>query len=739
MEYIKNEDLTYILNKYHDTSKPWNGLARFRAANAPFPRNNGKDPDEICEMILAQDETLADLPRAIRKARALTLVLEQTRIAADPRDPYPAIQCIDRPLRKTLVDKRVVAYRMQPEWENERRTMEKSGAATIWLDYDHSVPVWERVFSLGFSGLLKDVQRAKAAHEAAGTQTAESVAFFDSIIIAYQGILHFLDRLCEEARLANCERQAAALTHLRVAPPETLYQALLLSYLYFIISEHIDYMQVRSLGQMDTLFRPYFERDLQKGVSEVALRTEWAYYLLQFAAIDNYWGQPMFLGGNDEREQTEINPLSYLILDVYDKMGIYSPKIQIKYNSQTPDAFLKKALDMIRRGHNSIVFISDERIRRSLMRDGASPDAARCANVRGCYEFDVQGGMNMGMYYINLLKPLEYAMHEGRDGRTGEQDGLPCPAEFESFAAFLEEYKRQLKRLLCRVTDLSNKLDCLLTEINPTLLLSATSETALKLAKDPLAGGSRTNNSAMNLGGIATVTDSLCAVRRLVFEDKEMSLTALRHILDSNFEGHGELRTRLLHSSEKYGNGVAFPDALALDILSFAADIVCSTPNAVTRGGHWHLGTHVARQIFDQGAKSIATPDGRLAFTEYSKNASPVQGQAKNGITAAMQTVASIPVSTIASDVCLDAAMHPSAVRGESGLDALLALVRSFDALGGHAVHFNMLDTAVLREAQEHPEQYTDLQIRVSGWNALFNRMSKAEQDAYILQAEAAK
>ena len=739
MEYIKDSDLSYILNKYHDASAPWTGLKRFVPANAPFDPQTGKDPKVICEMILAQDATLADLPRPIRKARALVLVLENTRIAADPRDPYPAIQCMDRPLTKTLVDKRVVAHRIAPEAEAARRAMEKSGAATIWLDYDHSVPVWERIFSLGFPGLLQGVKEARADHEAAGTLTAEAAAMFDSVILAYEGILIFIDRLIAQAmQTAGCQRQAAALRKLRSGTPDTLYEALLLSYLYFMISEHIDHMQVRSLGQMDKLFRPYFERDLARGVSEEELRREWAYYFLQFAAIGNYWNQPMFLGGNDENEQTEICPLSYLILDVYDRMGIYTPKIQIKYNKETPDALLQKALDMIRRGHNSIVFVSDARIRRVLMQEGADADTARTANIRGCYEFDIAGGMNMGMNYVNLLKPLEYAMHEGLDGRTGAPDGLPCPAEFDSFEAFLAEYKRQLKNLLQKVMSLTNTLDCLLTEINPTLLLTATSRTALEHAKDPLAGGAASKNSCINLGGTATVTDSLCAIRRLVFESKEMTLQELRSVLDSNFEGQEPLRRRLLAGEEKFGNGQERPDALALDILSFAAEIVNATPNAVTRGGRWHMGTHVARQIFDQGAKSIATPDGRLAFSEYSKNLSPVQGQAKNGVTAAILSVVKFPTEVIASDACLDAALHPTTVQGADGLAAILGLLRAFDSLGGHAIHFNVLDTSTLRAAQEHPEQYADLQIRVSGWNALFNSMSKSEQDAYILQAEAA-
>ena len=146
----------------------------------------------------------------------------------------------------------------------------------------------------------------------------------------------------------------------------------------------------------------------------------------------------------------------------------------------------------------------------------------------------------------------------------------------------------------------------------------------------------------------------------------------------------------------------------------------------------------MARQIYDQGKKSIATADGRRAFTEYSKNLSPVQGQAKNGVTAAICSAAKLPVEILPGDACVDAALHPSSVQGEGGLAAMLGLLRTLDRLGGHAIHFNVFDTKILHDAQAHPEQYEDLQIRVSGWNVLFNRMERTEQDTYILQAESA-
>jgi formate C-acetyltransferase len=171
----------------------------------------------------------------------------------------------------------------------------------------------------------------------------------------------------------------------------------------------------------------FYERDLARGVSEEEIRRELAYYLLQFTAIGNYWNQPVYLGGEEADGSSSVNELSYLFLDVYDKMGIYNPKIQIKVSERTPRDFLLKALDMVRRSRNSIVFVSDSTVRRALERTGASPEEARLCNITGCYEYSPKGAYHCSMNYLNLLKPLEYALHGGRDGVTGEAAGLACP------------------------------------------------------------------------------------------------------------------------------------------------------------------------------------------------------------------------------------------------------------------------------------------------------------------------
>ena len=415
MEYVKPADYEYIKNKYHDTTKPFNPFQRFIRHDEIFATETGLDGNEIMKKILEQDEKHTNLPHPIRKANAFAFVLNNTRIACDARDKFPAINAIDRPLNATIVNKwkNEVFHEIIPEVGKEMSYLESNGIVTIWPDFDHSLPVWERIFSLGFAGLLHESEQARKSRNL----TPNEDAFFEGIKITYEAIISFIGRLANLAKSTNgSSRLAVALENIQYNPPATFYEALLVNYLYFMLSEHIEGLQVRTIGNFDRLFYSFYKTDLQNGVTESEIREDLAYFLLQFTAIGNYWCQPVFLGGCKKDESTEINELSYLFLDVYDKMGLYNPKIQIKVADSSPKSFLLKALDMIRRGKNSIVFVSDKTIRTALMKRGVSADEARLCNVKGCYEYSPPENMGLGMNYVNLLKPLEYALHEGHDG-----------------------------------------------------------------------------------------------------------------------------------------------------------------------------------------------------------------------------------------------------------------------------------------------------------------------------------
>ena len=738
MEYIKNEDYAYIAGKYHG-NVPFNNMsARFIRNDKLFSACTGMAPADILEGILQQDEALKKLPHPVRKAHAFAYVLKNTRISCDNRDLFPAINMVDRPLNQTVIAawRKEVFCDIIPEIEERRAHLERNGIVTIWPDYDHSVPVWERLFGLGFSGILRESEEARAKKE---NMTEEQTAFFDGIHITYTAILHFIARLEAQAEKQNNPRMAKALKNIKENPPASFYEALLVDYLYFMLCEHIEGLQVRSLSNFDRVFYSFYKKDLENGVSEEQIRKDLAYFLLQFVAIDNYWGQPVYLGGCKEDESTQINELSYLFLDVYDKMGIYNPKIQIKIADSTPKEFMLKALDMIRRGHNSIVFIGDATIRKALENVGYSPEQARLCDIKGCYEYSVQGSYNSpSMNYVSLLKPLEYALHAGCDGVTGVFAGLESPKadEYENFEAFYDAYKAQLSRIIDEVIAITNGFELYLSYINPQSMLSATIPTCLERAKDAMHGGAASNGSGMMFGFMADIADSLSNIKKYVFDSRQLSLAQLRDLLDQNYAGNEIWRRRFLADKDKYGNNKDLPDRFAKDVSEFVCSKVCGRPNSEERGGKWNVGFHVARQSYVQAPHTAASPNGRLKGDELSKNLSASMGMNREGATAAILSITKIDATQFTSDACLDLGILPSAVKGEDGLLAMYGLLMTFIKRGGHAMHINVFDAETLRKAQREPEKYKDLQIRVCGWNVLWNNISKEEQDGFIRQAE---
>lgn len=735
MQYIHDKDYEYISNKYHDTSKPFDPFFRFIRRDEIFSPDTGMDPDDIIAGIRENDALYQTLPHCIRKARAFEYVLKNTRISCDPRDIFPAINMVDRPLNQTLISawRKEVFEEMIPEVNARKIQLEDDGVTTTWPDYDHSTPVWQRLFDLGFVGILAESEAIRASRN---DLTDDQKAFFDSVRITYESIIMFMDRLAAVADATpGSEMMAEALRSLCKRAPQTFYEALLLSYIYFMSDEHVAYLQVRSLSNFDRQLYPFFKSDLDNGVSEDELRRQLAYYFLQFDAIGNYWGQPVYLGGEKADGSTEINQLSYVFLDVYDKMGLYNPKIQIKVAKSTPKEFLLKALDMIRRGHSSIVFVSDDLVRRSLIRnEGATEEEARLAPITGCYEYGVAGGYGCGMNYLNLMKPLEYALHQGKDGVKNVMGGLNCPPveDFSTFEEFFAEYKRQMLYVIDLTVDTVNSFEDYLQYINPQPLLSGTFPKCLESGKDALSGGT----SCLSIGFIGDIADSLAMIKKYVFDKKELTLRELVNMLDNNFEGNERFRLKLLSDREKYGNNKELPDSIAKDIVDLIAKNVQGRPNAKGRGGHWHCSFHVARMSYNQAPMTASSPNGRLIGVELSKNASASMGQNREGATAAILSATKIDATTFVGDYSLDMGLLPSAVKGEDGLEAMYGLLMTFVQKGGHALHINVFDADTLRDAQAHPDKYRDLQIRVCGWNVLWNNINKEEQDGFIRQAE---
>ena len=737
-------DRNYLENKYHKTSEPFNSFNRMAYHGYEYDISTGLDDESIRAGLEALTSSLEGESRPIIKARAIEYVLDNTRIDINEHDYFVGIYSWSRLIGKYTVAKwRDATYLKAREEAKSTKNIDygRTGTAWIGLDFDHTVPDWDSLISLGFSGILK---RAEDSYEKLcqnGKVSDKQEAFYRSVKIEYEAILRFIDRLYEYSltkNFAKASKISACLKNLRECAPQNTLDLLQMIYIYFMISESVDHYQVRSLGYgLDATIYPFFVRDLEKGVFTREELTDFvAYFLMQFSAIGSYWGQPIYLAGTNPDGSSKVNEVSHLILDVYDSLGLYNPKIQIKISKSTPKDFVLKALDMIRSGTSSIVFVSEDTALKALMRNGATYDEALDSVIKGCYEYTTKANcIGISFNTFNALKPIALVFNNGKDKATGIQVGLQTGnvADFKDFREFYYAYLAQFDDII------ENSLHCLdhmekyIHEVNPSSLYSATIPACVESMTDALDCGIK-NVSDMLINGFASAVDALMAVYELVYEKKLTTLAELKEALVANWVGHEKLRIKALNCKHKFGVGDKMADSYANAIHTFFSSHFTGRKNC--HGGNYEYELHSARAFIEQGKKTEATPDGRRDWEDTSKNVSPTTGMDKNGITALVRSATSIDLSVSDSGACLDAMLHPSSVQGDDGLEVLFSVLDTYMSRGGASIHFNIFDADTLRDAQANPEKYKNLQVRVCGWNVLWNNMVKEEQDMYILRAE---
>ncbi len=669
-------------------------------------------------------EQKKDVPRVLVKAEMFSYLLDNMRIGVSAQDLFVTLAIWGRhPLYEAV----------RSDWEKEgreeacarTRALSSLGTAFFCLDYSHSVPDWDAILSLGFSGLLARAKESeKNFMERAGNAvTAENRNFFASVRLEYEAVQRLMNRICVCAEQTGClPETVTALRHLRDGAPATLYECMLQIWLYYQLSEYADDIETRSFGNLDRILYPYFVRDLKSGkFTRDEIRAVFRNFLCKVFSMKYYYGHPFYFGGTNPDGSSAINELSHLILDEYGELGLYDPKLQIKVAENTPRDFLDKALKLIRSGRNSIVFVGEPCIRKAMLLAGYSEEEARTADVKGCYEYTVRGeAVETRPCTIILPDVVDKTMRSGHD--------------FRNFDDFLLCCLRRLEELCDECIEFSNKIERRLDD-NPAPLFSGASAAALEKGVDGYAKGSVYNNSNLWLMGPASAANALAMIRKYVYETRSVTLEELRKALDADWQGYEALQMQIRNDPDKFGNDREMPDSLMRQLLETAAARINGRRNS--RGGRYTTSLHAADHFLTVGRTYPATADGRRKGEEFSKNVSVQPGTNRNGVTAMIRSALKLNPALFMGDFPIDVMLTPSAVAGEDGLDAMRALLMTYILRGGHAVHFNIFSTETLKKAQVHPEQYADLQVRVCGWNVLWNNLSRREQDSYLIQAEA--
>lgn len=739
-----NDDRSFIENKYHKTDEPFNPYSRMAYHGYDFDKSTGLEDEEIKDGLSKLYEKTKDLPHPVAKAYAVKYVLENTKIDINEHDLFVGLWSVNRLANSVTLNKwnAEVFETILPKVKQKMNDMNESGAVAIWPDFDHVVPDWDAILCLGFPGLKKRAEEYKELHRKNETLTPETKAFFDGIIIEYTAIIDLIDRLYKYALTKTHEKAskiAECLLSVRDGAPRNMYEAMQVMYIYFMISECFDSYQVRSLGNgLDNTLYSFYRNDLENGTyTKEDIKELFRYFLMQWSAIGNYWGQPFYMGGTNADGGTKYNELSYLILDVYDELGIYNPKIQIKVNENTPDKLLFKVFDMIRRGKNCFALCCEPGIMKAVMTYGATYEEALNMDLRGCYETGVRANeVSTATGYVNALKAVEYVFGNGFDARLNKQFGLKTGElkDLKTFEDFYAAVLKQWENLIEMAIDVSLQYEKYLGFINPSNMYSATIEGALKKGTDAYQNGVKFNNSAVLNCGFASLVDAVMAVKEFVYDKKTVTLETLAEALDKNWEGFEDLHTSVCKSKHKYGNDDAETDVYTEAMSAYFASKVNNRPNA--RGGVYKAIMHTAMQFVWEGEKTGATPDGRYAGEEISKNGSPSVGMDVEGVTALIKSALKARPYTYCESFCLDVMLHPSAVSGDEGLEIMKSLLFMYMKNGGQTMQINVFNTQTLKDAQKHPEKYQNLQVRVCGWNVLWNNLSEKEQNAYISRAE---
>lgn len=713
-----------------------------------FPAETGMDAETLRAGLEKLFEQNRELPHPLAKARAVEFVLDHTRIDVSPHDWF--IGCGEWG-RKTIEPIFCAAWKQQvidgmPEAvRNDFLQLSRNRFTCFVFDFAHAVPDWQAILRLGISGMLDRVKYYRAMRRTLGRALPSDELFFDSLEIALSAAVRWIHRLRELAERnaetfgGRSEKAAECLRHLSEGGAKSFYDALQQIWLFHILSESIDCIQARSLGNLDQLLYPFYRHDLECGTfTEAELREILHYFMYQMTALHYFWGHPFYLGGTDERGHSAVNELTRMILDVYEEAGIYDPKIQLKISPDTPPDFLKRVLAMVRRGRNSIVFVGEPCIMRTMIRNGYTQEEARTADIKGCYEYTARAAaVETAPFCINSAKIISLTIGNGVDPDTGFDSGLRTggSAELATFTDFQRAAQEQLRSIGERAMACANYFESFLGEINPALFFSAASVRALELGIDGYARGARYNNSNIWIQFPATAGDSLAAVRRVVYERRQLTLEEFCEALKRDWTGFEAIRSEILNDPVRYGNDRDEADRPLVELVENFARTFNGRANA--RGGVYTTALHSASDFFQWAPLVGATADGRKRGDELSKNISPVSGRNWAGVTALINSALKFDTSLFAADFPVDLMLHPSAVADDEGLDAMYSLLMAYIKGYGHAIQFNTFDADVLRDAQKHPERYRDLQVRVCGWNVLWNNLSRKEQDNYILQAEA--
>ena len=497
------------------------------------------------------------------------------------------------------------------------------------------------------------------------------------------------------------------------------------------------------IGRIDYLLGNYLKKDLADGTLTIDEARE---ILSHFFIKGCEWVNGQFIGSGDAQHYQNIvlagiddngkevtNEVTYLVLDILEELGISDFPTTVRLNKNTDERLLRRVAEVMRYGGGILAVYNEDLIINALVKDGYDELEARNFANDGCWEVQIPGKTFFIYSPFDSLQILQQKTLRGYD----------VSVDFANFEELYRQYVFDLhNRVEAIFLDKQKKFansgvptkDWRWAEQPPCTVVSLFEQGCIEKGLSYLEGGPIYNVNSPHIGGLSDTVNSLYAIKKLVFDEKKLSLRELLTILKNNWEGNEALRQYALNRYIYYGNDNDEVDEIASRLLSDFADI-CVSFNGKC-GYRFPAGVSTFGRQLEWSTKRLASPHGRRSGEVLAANASPTPNTDKEGATAIIRSYCKADLSKLATGAALDIKLLPSSVKGEDGIGALVSLMRGFVALGGFFMQPDVVDAALLREAQAHPENYQTLSVRVSGWNARFVTLNKEWQDMVIEQNE---
>lgn len=638
---------------------------------------------------------------------------------------------------------------LDPESEDAKKLQVFAKAIPVWLfkhwESGHIIPFYEKLLNKGFGGLIEE---GKKALENANEEQAKYInAMIKCDEAAAQYILRYADLADEMIYRANkpvyrndLERMSAACKHIAYGVPRTFYEAAQLLWLAHEILYCENYPASESFGRFDKYMYPFYEKDINAGVltHDEAVDILDALWIKFGATLHGY--QNITLGGwNPDGTGFMTNAITIMAMQASRKFKFDQPLICLRYNEDIDEDAWDESIALMTTGTGFPAFFGDEACTRNKAAMDIPEEDAREFGLIGCVEMAVPGKeyAKTEVLRVNWGKIMEIMLQGGQCTMTNDFFDLAEKKDLHSitsFEEFYQWYKDELLYFTNLATDCINLLDRALVHCSPTPYLSTLMEGCFQKGMDVTGGGAIYNNTGINACGMANAVDSLAAIKKLVFEEKKYTLTEFAEACNADFKGYDELHNDVVYNCPKYGNDIDEVDFLYKELIALYGEFVDELRNP--RGGKFQLGLYSVEDHSKMGVWVGALPDGKLAGQAMANAASPVQGRDTVGPTAVINSLLKTDLSVAKNGMVLDLKFSPSFFKTKSHVDALKAMINTYFREGGVEIQFNVIDRATLLAAQDHPDDYKELVVRVSGFSAVFTSLMKETQDDIIARTE---